>query len=178
MYLKHVRYVVSLQDQLIPSHKSHRLLTSTYLSLLFSRLSKQLGRSIGTEFRIILKNSKFTPCREQIYFKHWIITTKANGQTFVILFWIHWIKLWCFEHSVPGEVQFCANVIFRKRKKWSCGKWNKGVYEKLHWIQQCVKSGVLHVLLELGRKLWTVNAEGQSLKRNVSPRKECLGNLN
>jgi len=28
MYLKHVKYIVSLQDRLIPSHKSHRLLTS------------------------------------------------------------------------------------------------------------------------------------------------------
>lgn len=70
MYLKHVKYIVSLQDRLIPSHKSHRLRTSVYITLLFSRLSKQLGRSLGAEFRIILKNSKVTPSRAQISFMH------------------------------------------------------------------------------------------------------------
>jgi len=110
-------FIVSLQGRLTPpSHKSHRLLTSAYIFLLFSRLSKQLGRSLGTEFRIYLKNSKFTPCRVQISFRHWTILTKANGQTFITLFWVYWIKLWCSEHSLPDEVQFCINVIFRKKK--------------------------------------------------------------
>jgi len=52
----------------------------------------------------------------QISFRYWTILTKANGQTSVTLFWIHWMKLWCSEHSVPDEVQFCVNVSFRKRK--------------------------------------------------------------
>ena len=122
MYLKHVKYIVSLQGRLTPSHKSHRLLTSAHISLLFSSLSKQLGRSLGTEFRICLKNSKINPYRVQISFRHWTIMTKANGQTSVTLYWIHWIELWCCEHSVP-DVQFCINMIFRKiklrRMRWA-----------------------------------------------------------